>query len=52
MRMILLVWQAGDLLPQIERLIVIDIDGNEQTVDRQRKFLGDQVPRESRSRDP
>ena len=46
MRMILLVRQAGDLLPQLERLVVVDIDGDQQAVDRQPEFLGDQVPGE------
>ena len=46
MRMILLVGQAGDLLPQIEGLVVVDIDGDQQPVVRQAEFLGDQVPGE------
>ncbi len=40
------VGQARDLLPEIERLIVVDIDGDQQPVDRQPEFLGDQVPGE------
>ena len=46
MRTILLVGQAGDLLPQLERLVVVDEDGDQQAVDRQPEFLGDQVPGE------
>ena len=46
MRMILLLGQPGDLLPQIERLIVVDIDGGDQAVLGQPEFLGDQVPGE------
>ena len=36
--------QARDLLPQVERLIVVDIDRGRQPVLRQAEFLGDQVP--------
>ena len=39
-----LVRQAGDLLPEIEGVVVVDIDGDQQLLDRQREFLGDQVP--------
>ena len=46
MRMILLVGQPRDLLPQIERLVVVDIDGDDQPLLRQAEFLGDQVPGE------
>ena len=46
MRMILLVGQAGDLLPEVEGLVVVDIDGDHQPVARQAEFLGDQVPGE------
>ena len=38
--------QAGDLLPEIERLVVVDIDGCRQFVLRQAEFLGDQIPRQ------
>ena len=36
--------QAGDLLPQAERLVVVGIDGDEQLVLRQAVFAGDQLP--------
>ena len=36
--------QARDLLPEIERLVVVDIDGRRQLVLRQAEFLGDQIP--------
>ena len=42
----LAVGQAGDLLPQVEGLVVVDIDGDQQLVLRQAEFLGDQVPGE------
>ena len=38
--------QAGDLLPQLERLVVVGIDGDQQPVRRQAEFLGDQLPGE------
>ena len=38
--------EPGDLLPQAERLVVIDIDGHHQPLGRQAEFLGDQVPRQ------
>ena len=44
MRMMLLVRQAGDLLPQVDGLVVLGIDGDQQLVRRQAEFLGDQVP--------
>ena len=46
MRTILRSGQARDLLPQIEGLIVVDIDGDHQLVLRQPEFLGDQIPGE------
>ena len=46
MRMIAALGQPGDLLPQIEGLVVVDIDGDGQLVLRQPEFLGDQVPGE------
>ncbi len=46
MRTILLVGQARDLLPEIERIVVVDEDGDHQPVDRQPELLGDQVPGE------
>src|SRR3977135_1910581 len=42
----LVVRQAGDLLPQIEGLIVVDVDRHHQAVDRDAELLGDQVPGE------
>ena len=36
--------QARDLLPQIERLVVVDVDGGGELVLGQAEFLGDQVP--------
>ena len=44
MRMILEFGKPGDLLPQAERLVVVDIDGHHQPLRRQAEFLGDQVP--------
>ncbi len=41
------VGKAGDLLPKAERLVVVVVDGNEQTVGLQAKGLGDQLPGES-----
>ena len=38
--------QAGDLLPQVERLVVGVIDGGGQPVGRQAPFLGQQGPGE------
>jgi hypothetical protein len=40
------VGQPGDLLPQIERLVVVDVDRHHQAVDRDGELLGDQVPGE------
>ena len=42
----LLVGQAGDFLPQIVGLVVVDIDRDREPVLRQAEFLGDQVPGE------
>src|SRR5262249_24245715 len=36
--------QARDLLPQVERLVVVDEDGDRQPIDRQAELLGDEVP--------
>ena len=44
MRMIRDLGQAGDLLPEIEGLVVVDVDGGGQLVLRQAEFPGDQVP--------
>ena len=41
-----LVGQPGDLLPQIEGLVVLGIDGDPQPVTRQRELLGHQIPGE------
>ncbi len=38
--------QAADLLPQFERLVVVHVNGREQTFRRQIKGLGHQVPRQ------
>ena len=38
--------EAGDLLPEVERLVVVDIDGGGQLLLRQAEFLGDEVPGE------
>ena len=38
------VGEAGDLLPQAVRFVVIGVDGDQKLILRQRKFLGDQVP--------
>ena len=38
--------QAGDLLPQVECLIVIDEDGDHQAIDRQLELLGNEIPGE------
>src|SRR5258707_11815050 len=38
--------QARDLLPEIEGLVVIDIDGRRQFVLRQAEFPGDEIPGE------
>ncbi len=38
--------QARDLLPQLERLVVVDVDRRGELVLRQAEFLGDQVPGE------
>ncbi len=42
----LAVRQTGDLLPQIEGVVVVDIDRDQKLLDRQAEFLGDQVPGE------
>ena len=42
----LLVGQPRDLLPELERLVVVDIDGDGQAILRQAEVLGDQVPGE------
>ena len=39
-----LVRQAGDLLPEIEGLVVVDIDGGEKLLGRDAVFLGEQPP--------
>ena len=44
MRTILLVGQAGDLLPELERLVVVDIDRDHQPVGRHAEFFGHQLP--------
>ena len=46
MRMIFSSGRPGDLLPEVERLVVVDIDGDRQPVLRQAEILGDQVPGE------
>ena len=38
--------RPGDLLPQLERLVVVDIDGRDQPVLGQAEFPGDEVPGE------
>ena len=38
--------QTGDLLPQLEGVVVVDIDGDQKAIDRQREILGDQLPRQ------
>ena len=38
--------QAGDLLPQVEGLVVLGIDGDGKPLRRQAEFLGDQIPGE------
>ena len=40
----LLLGQAGDLFPELERLVVVDIDRDHQPIGRHAEFLGDQVP--------
>ena len=42
----LLVRQSRDLLPELERLIVVDIDGDGQAILGQPEILGDQIPGE------
>ena len=42
----LAVGQAGDLVPQVEGLVVLEIDRDGQPLRRQPEFLGDQVPGE------
>ena len=44
MRMIREFGQPRDLLPEIERLVVVDIDGGRELVLRQAEFLRHQVP--------
>ena len=46
MRMMRLVGQPGDLLPEIEGLVVLGVDRGEQPLGRQAELLGDQVPGE------
>ena len=46
MRMILRLRQAGDLLPEVERLVVLGEDGDEELVLGQAELLGDQRPGE------
>ncbi len=41
-----LVGQAGDLLPQLEGVVVVDIDGDQEPLGRNREILGDQLPGE------
>ena len=40
------VGQTGDLLPQIEGVVVVDIDGDEELLRRNLVILGDQLPGE------
>ena len=40
----LAVGQPGDFFPQRERIVVIDVDGDQQALDRQLEFPGEQVP--------
>ena len=40
----LAVGEACDLLPQLEGVVVVDIDGDQQPILRQAEFLGDQRP--------
>jgi len=40
----LLVGKARHLLPEIKGLVVVDVDGDQQLIDGQPEFLGDQVP--------
>ena len=44
MRRIFLLGQAGDLLPKLERLVVVDIDGDQQPLGRHAEFFGHQLP--------
>ena len=37
--------QARDLLPQIERLVVVDENGDYQAIERQAELLGNEIPR-------
>ena len=46
MRMILLVGQPGDLLPEVEGLVVVDVDRDQEPVRRQAVILGEQLPGE------
>ena len=41
-----LVRQAGNLLPQLEGVVVVDIHGDQQPLRRNREILGDQLPGE------
>ena len=52
MRMILLVGEAGDLAPQLRRLVVVGEDGDEQALLVEREVLGEQLPGEQRWRAP
>ena len=38
--------QPGDLAPQLERLVVLGVDGDQQLVGRGAEFLGNQLPGE------
>ena len=38
--------QPGNLLPQVEGVVVVDIDGDQQLLLGQREILGDQLPGE------
>ncbi len=42
----LLLRQTGNLLPEIEGFVVVDIDGRQQLLGRDAEFLGDQPPGE------
>ena len=44
MRMMRCVRQAGDLLPQVEGLVVLGIDRDGEPRRRQAEFLGDEIP--------
>ena len=42
----LAVGKAGDLLPKLEGVVIVDIDGDQQLVLGQREVFGDQLPGE------